>query len=326
MDIKSEAARWLLLEESGLDRTQAAAFEAWLSADPRHQSEYAQMRGVWSDLDQTEDSDIEKLLATLPPPPAREWRRWIPRTVFAGLAMVLVIGGSWSWLQWSAQQPTFSQQYATQRGQQRSVTLPDGSKLQLDTDTAISVTFRRDQREVVLERGRSMFTVMPVQDQPFDVLAAGMRVHVVGTRFSVTRGGAADDAGDAVEVAVEEGHVRFGPAAADIHLDAIDLYAGQMVAAHDGQPDASVRQIDPETIATWRDGWVLFDDVPLLDALAEFERYGDTHLMIRDAQVASLRITGSFNVRRIEVFARSLPLVLPVELQQQGAVVEIVRR
>ena len=58
--------------------------------------------------------------------------------------------------------------------------------------------------------------------------------------------------------------------------------------------------------------------------MAQFERYGDTGLVIRDPDVAAMRVKGSVDTRQAADFGAALPLVLPVRLRQHGGVTEIV--
>ena len=104
----------------------------------------------------------------------------------------------------------------------------------------------------------------------------------------------------------------------------VELTAGQQVSSNAAGVLGHVAAVAPAGIAPWRDGRVSFDDTPLSQALAEFERYGAIRLVVRDASVAALRVTGTFDPRRLDNFMRALPKVLPVQLRTQGDTTEIV--
>ncbi|MBH1985281.1 MAG: FecR domain-containing protein [Burkholderiales bacterium] len=218
--------------------------------------------------------------------------------------------------QWWQQQPTFSQAYATARGQRLAVALPDGSSMQLDTATQLHVTLYRQRREVRLAHGEALFQVQAKQEQPFDVLSGPLTVTVVGTQFSVRNTVAHDGQ---LRVAVQHGHVRVAGAGQDL----VDLRAGQGVSSDAGGRLSEVASLAPSSVASWRNGRVTFDNVPLGAALAEFERYGDTGLAVRDPAVARLRIGGSFSLTQLDRFAAALPQLLPVHVVRDGAVSEI---
>jgi transmembrane sensor len=103
------------------------------------------------------------------------------------------------------------------------------------------------------------------------------------------------------------------------------LSAGQQIASDAQGVLEPVAPLSTAGIAPWRDKRVSFDNTPLDQVLAELERYGDTRLVLRDAAVASLRITGTFNPARLDSFARLLPQAAPVQLRDAGGVMEITR-
>lgn len=277
-----------------------------------------------------------------PPRPASPGRRaWMldvgrlfPQAATVAVAFSLVGGGWLGWEHWRSQ-PTFENSYATARGQQVRVELPDGSTLVLDTATQAETRLYRDRREVRLLEGQALFSVQADAAQPFHVFAGGLRITVVGTRFSVrhTRNGLDEEQ---TRVVVEEGRVRVvrhassdvgtppGPREA-IEEPAVELVAGQSIVADADGRLGAMSQVPPGSAAPWRDGRVNFDNTPLAQALAEFERYGSTGLVIRDPVVATMRVGGSFELKRFNSFAQSLPQQLPVRLEPRGGFVEVVR-
>ena len=175
-----------------------------------------------------------------------------------------------------------------------------------------------------------MFSVQGDKARPFDVLAGPLRITVVGTRFSVRYTPSLGS--QQVQVAVEEGHVRVAradaprPGEGRPGADAVELTAGQAVAADGEGRLGPVVPVAAQGIAPWRGHRVNFDNTPLAAALAELERYGDTGLRVRDPAVAALRVTGSVDLRRVGDFARSLPHVLPVRLVPREGVDEVVAK
>jgi len=277
-------------------------------------------------------------------PGRRAWMfdlgRLIPQTAAVALAFTAVGGGWIGWQHWQSQ-PTFEKTYVTQRGQQLNASLPDhpttGSTLMLDTASQAEVRLYRDRREVQLTDGQAMFTVHADAERPFHVRAGALRITVVGTRFSVRHTQSGLGAGQTV-VAVEEGRVRVVKTslagahdetlgtAANAQAATLELSAGQMVVADDTGHFGAVASVPASSIAPWRDGRISFDQTPLSDAIAEFERYGRTGLEVRDPAVAALPVGGSYSLRQWHRFAETLPQVLPVRLVRKGEVTEVVAR
>lgn len=307
------AATWFS-RRGNLDVQQQADFAAWLAADAQHAQAYAQLKDTHRAA-----RKIPALVAARWAVPAPSPRRPLLRSLrvlpYAAAAMLLlsVAEGGYQWWQ---QQPTFSQSYATARGQRLAVALPDGSSMQLDTATQLHVTLYRQRREVRLAHGEALFQVQAKQGQPFNVLSGPLTVTVVGTQFSVRNTVAHDGK---LRVAVQHGQVRVAGARQDL----VDLRAGQGVSSDAGGRLSAIASLAPGSVAPWRDGRVTFDNVPLGAALAEFERYGDTGLAVRDPAVARLRIGGSFSLTQLDRFVAALPQLLPVHVVRDGAVSEI---
>lgn len=330
-DIQAEAALWLTRRRAGMDARQAADLEAWLAADPRHSRACDEMAATLGALQALPAHAVDALRAGIARPPSARTHRlsslaaWLPRMATPVLVASVLGAAGYGW--W--RMPTFEQAYATTRGQQVLATLPDaaqGSTVQLDTSTRINARLFHGRREVQLLEGQAMFAVHSDSSRPFHVLAGGVRITVVGTRFSVRHTRSGLGAGQTV-VSVEEGQVRVQrEATAGSTAAAIDLRAGQSVAA-DGNGDlGTVTAVPPAAVAPWRDGRVSFDNTPLAQALAEFERYGSTGLVVRDPALARLPVGGSYGLRQFRHFADTLPQVLPVRLEQRGDVTEIVAR
>lgn len=345
-DLDAEALDWFVRHSHAPHDAQAdAPLQAWLSGRPDRQAAYARWQADWRRLDALPASGVAQLRRQLAADKARQqpagrptWAgglsalaarassaipALLPRAALA--TAVLSVAGATGWLAFShwQQQPLFVQDFSTERGQQLNVQLPDGSRLRLDTATRVEVALYRQRREVRLPQGQAVFQVQGDAARPFDVLAGGVKVTVVGTQFSVRH-----TDGEPVQVAVQEGRVRVTATQAASADGAqppatVLLAAGQQVAADAGglQPVAAVPAAG---IAPWRDGRISFDNVPLARALAEFERYGATGLTVRDPAVAALRLSGTFDPRRLDNFRRALPKVLPVRLQADGAQTEIV--
>ena len=297
------------------------AFQRWLAGRPDRQAAYARWQADWRQMDAFPLAAVEQLRSPgamsagarapdVPAPSRGARRKRLARAALAALLLTLCAGGYLAWSFWQ-QKPVFAQSFETRRGQQLHVQLPDGSRLRLDTATRVDVSLSRLRREVRLTEGQAVFEVQGDSARAFDVLAGDTRVTVLGTRFSVRH-----TAGSPVRVAVEEGSVRV--AALENAQSAVLLSAGRQVAG------GVVAALAPAGIAPWRDGRIVLDNLPLGQALAEFERYGPTRMVVRDPAVAALRVSGSFDALRPDSFRQALVEALPVRLQETDAGVEIV--
>lgn len=273
---------------------------------------------------------------------ARPTARATLAALAAAVAVAIVVSGvGWAgWKHWQ-RLPVFEQTYATGRGQVVSITLPDaegngnGSGLHLDTATRAIVRLYRDRREVDLTEGQVQFLVTADAQRPFHVRAGAVHITVLGTRFSVRHTDTGLDAGRTV-VSVEEGHVRVQrlegskpgetPGSAIAHAAPLDLIAGQQTVADAQGQFGPVASLPPSAMSAWRDGRLSFNQTPLSEAIAEFDRYGRTGLVVTDPAIAALPVGGSYSLSQAWRFAQTLPQMLPVRLVRRGELTAIVAR
>ena len=317
------------LPDDDVARLKAGLPDGQRTAEPRPTTPAGRPSRPWSSLFPRPAGLLAGLINGLRP--------LVPRAAAATAALSILGAGWMGWEHWR-QQPVFEQGYATGRGQRLTANLPDaadpadpkGSTLQFDTATRAQVRLYRDHREVRLEDGQAVFAVRSDARRPFHVYAGALRITVTGTRFSVRHTDTGLDAGRTV-VSVEEGRVRVARAEPGERADtarpagvALELTAGQKVAADAQGQLGAVGSLPPGAIAPWRDGRLNFDHTPLAQAIAEFERYGDTGLVVRDPAVAALPVGGSYSPSQHQQFARALPQLLPVRLVRRGGVTEVV--
>ncbi len=225
-------------------------------------------------------------------------------------------------VQWIWQQPVFTAAYATRTAQVLKVSLADGqdgapgSRLDLSPRSAIDVALYRQRRSVRMAQGEIRFEVARDADRPFVVLARGARIEVVGTVFTVR------DRGGPVTVGVERGHVRVQPLAASgaprpDEGEAIDLHPGQLLTLQDGWAEP-VRPVDPAQLSAWREGWLVFRNEPLRDALATVNAYRAQPITLADERVGDLRLSSRFRAGDSTALLAALPTILPLTVHARA--------
>jgi transmembrane sensor len=204
----------------------------------------------------------------------------------AGLAVV----SGWAWFSLGA-----APHYATRVGEQRLIRLADGTKVRLDTDTQIAVRFAAGERHVRLARGQAFFDVAHDPARPFIVDAGAMRVRAVGTRFDVRRDGA-----DA-KVTLVEGVVQVRSEGAP--ASTWTLKPGEQVAL--GRASAPIRA-DVAAATSWTTGRVIFQGLPLAQAIDEVNRYSPRKIRLEAGAVAAIPVTGSFEAGDTDGFVSAV--------------------
>lgn len=325
--IDEAAAEWWVKRNSPGAGAHEAAFQAWLQADPRHSQAYDRIEAVSGQLDRMPDAVVQGLVRNLPPTNPSErssiWRgllagHWLQFLGSVTVAFVIFLA-----TQAYLQSPVYEQSFSTAQGELKTQDLPDQTAITLDTNTQIQVSYYRDRREVILHAGQALFSVAKDDSKPFRVKAGKAEITVVGTRFSVRY------LDGSVSVAVSEGKVRVassGNSNSATTLSPYFLTVGQGLTIDDLGNSDGIHRVAPQDIGAWTQGRLVFDNTALKDAVAEFARYGRTNLVVNDPKVANYRITGSFEVRQLDSFAKALPSVLPVQLRRNGSNIEITAR
>ncbi|MEI8570426.1 FecR family protein [Methylomonas sp. LW13] len=193
--------------------------------------------------------------------------------------------------------------YTTGKGEQRSVTLADGSRVMLNTATALAIHFDAGTRRVELLAGEAFFDVAKNPQRPFVVTAAGSEVRAVGTAFAVKR------QSEQTEVELVEGIVEIQ----DGQQHQERLTAGQ--SASIGASSIALKSVGhPDSMALWRDGYLQFDGLPLSDAIAQINQYRPGRVVLLNTALADKRISGLFRLDALDQAIASLKAAVP-ELQ-----------
>lgn len=332
--IYAEACEWFVECRSGtLDDAMRRDFDCWLRKSPEHLSAYLEIAAIWNEgpsLDPAHQWDAESLVSQAaqdhdnviplsgPAAPAEPaglvTRTRRVRAIAASLAMIGValsaLMGALAWTQLRA--PT----YTTAIGEQRSIALPDGSTVELNSRSKLKVHYSEHARAIELLAGQALFQVAKDQARPFIVTSDGTRVRAVGTQFDVYK------KRSGTIVTVVEGRVAILTAAAKPDLapraedpssasgaaPAVDtpqhdrqsagsgifLSAGEQVTVtHTAVEEA----LHPDLVSAlaWRRRQLVFESASLAEVAEEFNRYNERQLVVQDADLYDFHISGVFS-------------------------------
>lgn len=183
-------------------------------------------------------------------------------------------------------------EYATSIGEQRSVTLNDGSVVALNTATHLTVRYSRDVRRIELASGEADFLVSADTRRPFEVYALHGVTTAVGTEFDVEVNPAA------ATVAVLKGSVRVQAG----EIARLQISAGEAVKYTSEGNLSPVGPADTNRVRAWQARRVVFNDLPLADALIEYNRYLKIPIVAADPGLAARHINGVFGIDNSAAF------------------------
>jgi transmembrane sensor len=377
--ILDEAAEWFVdVREDDLDARGQKEFVAWLRRSPDHIKAYLEVAAFWADAPQLAakgDVDVEALIAyaraddnVIPlgdavpranethatgtraterrgdghetekasssRPLKRGMRGILPLAAAASVVALGVAAGSWIWA-------TRGETYATAIGEQRSVTLADGSTIDMNAKSRIRIRFDERARDVELLEGQALFTVARDPARPFVVSSDDTRVRAVGTQFVVYRRksgttvtvlegkvsvvAAATNAQPRTEPELRPRPESAGESAKRGGEAAIYLTAGEQVLM---SPSVAIapKPADLAVAKAWTQRQVIFQGAPLTDVVEEFNRYNLRQMVILDGDLADVRVSGVFSSTQPASLLRFLREQVGLAVSERADAVEISRR
>lgn len=262
-DLSDDALDWQVVLHSGTaGAAERMRYQRWCQLSPAHAAAAREAEALWGDLGQTQAAAT--LAPTVQPKRAKRWGA----ALAASLVLALVGYGGWQ------QAPALFADYHTATGQRQTITLADGSRVTLNSASAVSVNYSGEQRRVSLKAGEALFE--PADDaRPFVVDSAGEQVQGSGAVFSVRQIGASNS------VVVSQGEARVGD-----HVLRTN-------------PNA-------QALTAWQRGKLIFNGKPLREVIAELERYQHGRIVISDGQLGALQVSGVFDLNDPQSLLRTL--------------------
>lgn len=304
------AEAWLArLGRPVVSARELAAFEAWLEADPRHLDDYQTLKALVAETRGLKSAFTAELAAI----PARSRRRHggggriglAPAlgAVAAVTAAVVFLPSVWR----SASDPmSGAEVISTAVGEIRDVTLSDGSRVTLDTNTRLRVRLSASSRRLQLDAGQAYFAVAHDADRPFEVALGDRAVVVTGTRFTTTL------IDGSARVALLDGSIRLEPRGAP--GGAVRMTPGEAVRFTAGRSLSQEPRFDPVGAADWRARRRIYLDTPLSEVLADLSRYTTRTIALADPAVGRMRVTAVVPLEGTDTVVANIDRLLPVSV------------
>lgn len=303
-----QASLWAArLDGSSLSGSDRNALDAWLAESPVHRTLLARYCQFSTDLEQQLPALAAAGILAAPPSGTRRrrLRAWaLGAGLAAAAAAVLVL--------WLAQPRTQAEAVATPAAQRRTLTLIDGTHIELNARTSLQVEIDGDSRRVRLAAGEAFFVVAHDPSRPFVVETPAGSVRVTGTQFDIRTDSSTD-----FRVTVVKGTVQAHPNTTDGRSGApLPLTAGDQLST--GPAGVRVRVLSATALddaLAWRQGQIVFHDVPLREALARFARYHGCGITVTPA-AGKLAIGGRYALDDLDGFLRAIEDMEPVRVSR----------
>lgn len=304
-EIGQKAALWLTVHERGaISQSQQQEFDTWMASSLANRVAYWRLKAAWS--------RSERLVALRPAEPASSstagnqfWSRAkAPMSVALVLAACLAGGATYM------VRESGPRTFATGFGERKVLKLADGSTIELNTDSSVRISVTQNSRRVWLDGGEAYFKVKHDAEHAFTVTMGDRSVTDLGTQFSIRR------EPESLTVSVIQGRVLFDTVnrsktpnlltAGDTAVVAGNAFFVRKEGAHKLAEKAA-----------WRHGMLVFDQVSLADAAAEFNRYNDTKIVVQDRKAARRTIGATFPIHSVAEFVDVAQDVLKLHVDKR---------
>lgn len=309
-----QAASWYARQRSDpLSQTDATEFTAWLKSDPANVTAWRELESVWDRVESVRDDPT--ILAIREMARRRVQRQAVvPHAWAIGVTLAACIVAAVAiWWGFKGTLPASSGRAAaaltryasTEIGERSVVLLPDGSKVTLNTATAVQADYSGHERRVRLVGGEAFFAVAKDPTRPFIVVAESREVIAVGTSFDVRL------QPRQLRVALIEGRVRVISAAGaatdggDDTTLPVTLQPGTALVVNKDGVDR-IEKIDTTRVTSWLNGKLIFEEERLADVVVEMNRYSRTKLEISNATLAERKVSGVFEATDALTLANAL--------------------
>jgi len=352
--VAEQAAAWVVVfGEGDPDEPTRREFVSWVKQSPSHIEEFMRISSLHLEIVEAQEktATLETLIIyarenvvaldeVASPPDALSMRiesGWTAKRMAGAAAVVavtiaLILGYFLA--------PIHNQVYRTGHGEQRSIVLEDGSFIELNTSSSVSVLFTGTERHATLMVGEVLFEIAKDPSRPFTVDAGPLSLEVIGTRFNVYR------QAEQTVLTVIEGKVRVDPvrsvgniaeippseqnSSSSSSIKSPDLGTSLQVSASQ-QVSVTVsgaikheRQTDVDRATAWTEHRLVFDDELLGAVLKEFNRYIRRPLILKAPQLAERRITGVFNAHNTDTLLDFLEGQDGVHIQRASDAIYII--
>lgn len=301
-----QAADWLMRLSSGESvASERDALENWLAKDPQHRLAWQRAEALLADFKRL-PPQVAKSTLDRPPPRRQALARllWLPLVPTA------------AWLGWRTLGPEARADLRTATGEQRQLTLPDGTLLTLNTTTAVDIRYTPQQRLLHLIAGEILVTTAPdpspAPPRPFLVQTPEGTARALGTRFSVRH----------FESPLAHESQGTGRSRVAVFDGAVEITAGSLRQRlnRGEQAEFTPSAITPPRVAdeaiesAWHNGMLIARQMRLHELAAELDRYRPGILRCHP-EVAELRISGVFPILDPERSLRLLENTFPLRVR-----------
>lgn len=277
----------------------------WIGQSEENRKVFNRIKNIWvlANLPNKEASeqDIARFSKHL------RRKQWFGRAYWGGIAAsILLLVGFFAFrtvdsyrsqIHFLETQNVAQLEYKTNRGIKGTVTLPDGSKVRLNSDSYIkcSSKFGAKSRDIEFS-GEGYFEVVKNPKVPMIInLGQGISVKVTGTTFNLSS--YKNDKN--ISALLLSGKITIVKHQKWMDKE-FEVKPNEMVLVQ--KSDRAVDLTTPKKTFTtlgWKDGWLVFDETPMNEVIKKLERWHGVRIIVKDSDLLDKQFTGKFKEESI---------------------------
>ncbi|MBK9252742.1 MAG: FecR domain-containing protein [Proteobacteria bacterium] len=300
--ISREALRWVARRHSGdWSAEDSAQLDRWVNAHAEHAEAWRRAQQEWNQWGELRAIAAPEIAVALERQPVRRWR------VAASLVAALVCATAAYVLHRFPGALSRESFHVTQLGGHRTLGLPDGSTVELNTSSQLAVDFGITCRCLRLLSGEAVFHAAHGDPRPFKVQAGATTTRDIGTEFWIRV------RPEETNIAVLEGSVETSSPAFKVPQQ---LRADNRLTLDAGGHEMTAGDVPLQDLMAWRRGEIVFRDAPLGDVLAEFARYHELQFRF-DARLNAYHLSGRFASADLDGLLGLIESSFPVRIERE---------
>lgn len=308
-----QACAWVVrLRSDQMSGEDMEQFGEWVTLSNRHRSAFDQMTDLWGDLAIAGELPVNNLPGPEPATsaPGSDIAEWFGWRALAAVAAALVVAVA-AILMVVTDTPELTT-YRTGVGEHLQITLDDGSKVDINTDSELQVRYSDHRRWLHLVQGEAYFSVARDRQRPFIVELGGASAQALGTQFNIHKIG-----DSTAEITVIEGTVQVTDADSPSLAKILELDQAITYRANSGL-DRVLTVDRTDTIVAWRQRQIVFEDTPLYQVVSTLNRYSATPIELAFRDSGQLAVSGTFSTERPVETARAVAEALALEARVEN--------
>ena len=216
----------------------------------------------------------------------------------------------------------------TEIGQQTRFSLSDGSRVKLNTNSIVKVSFSKNNRLLTLVKGEANFNVTKDKSRPFTVTIGEKSFTALGTIFNLQK-----TSNDNMELVVTEGIVLITKSNKPLNkntnvvsalskeeFSGVLITSGEMATIQNNN-QTSNQKISFEEVQrklAWQQGMLVFSGETLDEALIEISRYTTTKFELNGDELTNIKVAGYFKANDIDGLLTSLSTNFNIQFEKMN--------